>query len=65
MKIYLSHTLGSESKARELAKKLEYMGYEVIVAADVRPKKEFPRNKKDLEVVRRAIASCDRVVVVF
>jgi len=63
MRIYLSHHPDQEEDARRFAKKLEAVGHIVVVAADVRPCKEKPRDAYDLEVVRRAITACDATVV--
>lgn len=63
MKLYLSHEPDQEEDARRFAKKLETMGHTVVVAADVRPCKEKPRDQYDLEVVRKAIEACDAVVI--
>lgn len=62
-KIYLSHQPWEEKEARNLAKKLRSKGIQVVIAADIRPHKDKPHSPKDLEPVRRAIASCDAVVL--
>jgi len=53
-RIYLSHEPWQEVEARNFARGLEAHGFEVIVAADVRP---------DMKSVERAIAGCNAVVI--
>jgi hypothetical protein len=62
LKIYLSHDPFQEKEARIFANELEQIGITVVVAADVRPHKDGVHDKSDLEVVKRAMESCDAIV---
>ncbi len=64
MKIYISHNPEDELYARDLAKKLKSLCHEPIVAADVRPHKDYPHDDNDRKVVEEVIKSCDVVVFV-
>lgn len=64
-KLYLSHDPWQEWEAREFATRLEQLGIEIIVAADVRPHKDYIHSGDDMTQVWEAMESCDGCIVFF